>query len=193
MSLPCLSWQRRAPQSGWRALCALSLLLPVAGVLAGPGAGGGGRLLSGPPGPGCTAWCWPPLRVAALCGAMALVLRCSLQRGRPSSGAGTWDCGYVKPDARMQYTASSFAQPLTGMFHAPAARAAGARIGACSRKRRAFPQRHRTSFRSASSARASRASAPRSPGCAWLQHGRLQLYVLYIAAALLVLLVWRLS
>jgi len=27
----------------------------------------------------------------------------------------------------------------------------------------------------------------------WLQHGRLQMYVLYIAAALLVLLVWRLS
>ena len=27
----------------------------------------------------------------------------------------------------------------------------------------------------------------------WLQHGRLQMYVLYIAAALLALLVWRLS
>ena len=28
----------------------------------------------------------------------------------------TWDCGYTLPDARMQYTASSFAAPLTGTF-----------------------------------------------------------------------------
>ncbi len=29
---------------------------------------------------------------------------------------GTWDCGYARPTARMQYTASSFAQPLTDFF-----------------------------------------------------------------------------
>jgi hypothetical protein len=28
----------------------------------------------------------------------------------------TWDCGYAFPNSRMQYTASSFAQPIVGMF-----------------------------------------------------------------------------
>ena len=28
----------------------------------------------------------------------------------------TWGCGYARPTARMQYTASSFAQPLTDLF-----------------------------------------------------------------------------
>ena len=30
---------------------------------------------------------------------------------------GTWDCGYAQPTSRMQYTASSFAQSLVGLFH----------------------------------------------------------------------------
>ncbi len=30
--------------------------------------------------------------------------------------AGTWDCGYAKPDSRMQYTASSFAQSIVSLF-----------------------------------------------------------------------------
>ncbi len=30
--------------------------------------------------------------------------------------AGTWDCGYAKPDSRMQYTASSFAQSIVLLF-----------------------------------------------------------------------------
>src|SRR5258708_19960997 len=28
----------------------------------------------------------------------------------------TWDCGYAEPSPRLQYTASSFAQPLTDTF-----------------------------------------------------------------------------
>jgi formate hydrogenlyase subunit 3/multisubunit Na+/H+ antiporter MnhD subunit len=30
--------------------------------------------------------------------------------------SGTWDCGYAAPTSRMQYTASSFAQPITDLF-----------------------------------------------------------------------------
>ena len=48
------------------------------------------------------------------------VLLLTFIRGRILSGKtaveGTWDCGYSRPTARMQYTASSFAQPLTLMF-----------------------------------------------------------------------------
>lgn len=29
----------------------------------------------------------------------------------------TWDCGYAKPDARMQYTATAFVQPLADLFN----------------------------------------------------------------------------
>src|ERR1022692_203801 len=35
---------------------------------------------------------------------------------RSVSTSVTWDCGYGKPSRRMQYTASSFAQPLTDTF-----------------------------------------------------------------------------
>ena len=43
-------------------------------------------------------------------------LRRLLLSKRKVSESGTWDCGYVAPTARMQYTASSFAQPITNLF-----------------------------------------------------------------------------
>ena len=51
----------------------------------------------------------------ALCGAAALALRARLARA-PLAAAGTWDCGYAAPSARMQYSASSFAEPLVRVF-----------------------------------------------------------------------------
>ena len=49
----------------------------------------------------------------------ALILaRFLLLRRRTRVQTGTWDCGYVSPTPRMQYTSSSFAQPLVGMFSA---------------------------------------------------------------------------
>jgi formate hydrogenlyase subunit 3/multisubunit Na+/H+ antiporter MnhD subunit len=61
-------------------------------------------------------------RVGALggaAGAGALVLLALRRRILPkpaSSEVGTWDCGYAAPSPRMQYTASSFAEPLTRLF-----------------------------------------------------------------------------
>jgi formate hydrogenlyase subunit 3/multisubunit Na+/H+ antiporter MnhD subunit len=54
-------------------------------------------------------------------GAGALVLLVLRRRIFPkpvSSEVGTWDCGYAAPSPRMQYTASSFAEPLTALFGA---------------------------------------------------------------------------
>ncbi len=34
----------------------------------------------------------------------------------PSAAAGTWDCGYARPTARMQYSSSSFAATIVGLF-----------------------------------------------------------------------------
>ncbi len=38
------------------------------------------------------------------------------RRRRPSTSAGTWDCGYVQPRATMQYTVTSFTQMLVELF-----------------------------------------------------------------------------
>ncbi len=62
------------------------------------------------------------ISVAGLC-FLILVLALRLIRNRFLSGrsveeAGTWDCGYTAPDARMQYTASSFSDPVVTMFQA---------------------------------------------------------------------------
>jgi hydrogenase-4 component B len=37
-------------------------------------------------------------------------------KARPSGETGTWDCGYAAPAPSMQYTASSFAEMLVGIF-----------------------------------------------------------------------------
>ena len=53
--------------------------------------------------------------VAVLVGVVAGV-RWLVLRRRTVARACTWDCGYARPNARMQYTASSFAQPLVEFF-----------------------------------------------------------------------------
>ncbi len=129
---------------------------------------------------------------------MALVIglvfvRRRLLAGREVACAGTWDCGYLKPDARMQYTASSFSQPLARLFP----RAIGTKIRA-SPPKGLFPKTafygservdvfKRRLFKPLFLAVESGVSRMR-----WLQHGRLQLYVLYIAVTLLALLIWKL-
>jgi len=106
----------------------------------------------------------------------------------------TWDCGYAKPSARMQYTASSFAQPLVGLF------------STVLRSRRKF-RMPAGLFPSESSLETEtrdvfrdRLFTPAFKGVdrwlsflKWLQSGRVQLYVLYIVITLLALLVWALK
>jgi len=126
--------------------------------------------------------------VAAIA-AVLLVLRKRLLRRREVRYTGTWDCGYAAPTPRMQYTASSFAHPLTSLFQ-PILR---------TRERvemppGLFPSGASFSAETPDTARellyaplfgAVQRAALRLHG---LQHGRLQLYILYVAATLLVLL-----
>jgi hypothetical protein len=122
-----------------------------------------------------------------------LAVRRAALAGKPLAAGPTWDCGYALPSPRMQYTASSFAQPLTTLF-APL-------LGT---RRRAsppsgfFPQAAFFETTTPDFYR-ERLYAPLFASVQkglsafrWLQHGRVQLYVLYIALALLVLLVWKL-
>ena len=46
-----------------------------------------------------------------------IYLRSRLLDGREIREAGTWDCGYARPTERMQYTGSSFVEPLTTLLN----------------------------------------------------------------------------
>ena len=130
--------------------------------------------------------------LAALAAA-AFLARASLLRFRRVSAAGTWDCGYAAPTARMQYTASSFGEPLTGLFR---------RVSRPGRKARSpeglfpsaasFSSEAKDVFHGKLFAPIFRVVGEASGRVRWLQHGRTQLYVLYVALTALILLVWKL-
>ena len=52
------------------------------------------------------------LAVTGLSGVLLLVKILALPRGKQPRRSCTWDCGFSKPDARMEYTGSAFIQPL---------------------------------------------------------------------------------
>jgi hydrogenase-4 component B len=104
----------------------------------------------------------------------------------------TWGCGYVEPTPRMQYTASSFAQMLVGLF-AWALRPRTYRPAELP----LFPQK--THFHSdVPDTVLDEAVLPAFRFGGWLfsrfrvfQGGSIQIYLLYIAAALIALLLWH--
>jgi formate hydrogenlyase subunit 3/multisubunit Na+/H+ antiporter MnhD subunit len=117
----------------------------------------------------------------------------ALVRRHGEAAAGTWDCGYARPTTRMQYSATSFAQPLVDLFHAVLR----------TRKRfeppaGLFPSTARFASQAPDTIReawlrpAFGLFAERLADLRWLQHGRLHLYVLYIALTLIALLIWNL-
>ena len=102
-----------------------------------------------------------------------------------------WGCGFQHPTARMQYTASSFAQPLTTQF----------RLFIGSRERLVPP----AGYFPETASYASDTGDPFlrllfAPGFRWfsrvvaplhvLQRGHIHVYVLYLAATLVGLLIW---
>ena len=121
-------------------------------------------------------------------------IRRRLLKNRPVRESVTWDCGYAEPTARMQYTATGYAQPLLqgapaglrpqvdtqfpqGIF--PAAAALHVQAPDVVRERLFAPLFRRAAillgwFR-------------------WLQQGQVHFYVLYIVEALLVLQAWALK
>jgi hydrogenase-4 component B len=115
-----------------------------------------------------------------------------LLRQRPAESAGTWDCGYAAPGPTMQYSSSSFAQTLVGIFawalrpkvHKPDTRGI-------------FP--HKEAFGShvddlvldSILVPAAELGSRAAKRMRWLQRGSLHAYLLYILLALIVLLLWR--
>jgi hydrogenase-4 component B len=111
------------------------------------------------------------------------VVMAAVRRRRPVTEAETWACGYALPNARMQYTASSFAAPLLATY--------GPLAGV--HEQRASDAYH-------SHARELVLDGIILPaweavrGALWrlrpIQHGRLWVYLLYIIAVLLLLLLY---
>jgi hydrogenase-4 component B len=137
---------------------------------------------------------WISAMGAVLVGALvlgAVLLRLRLRRAPVAQGP-TWGCGYVAPTPRMQYTSSSFAQMLVGLF-AWALRPRTSKP----RDMALFPQK--TSFHSEvpdpvldeGVLPAFRFGASVSSWFRFLQQGSIQAYLLYIFLALIVLLLWR--
>ncbi|MDA8161561.1 MAG: proton-conducting transporter membrane subunit [Desulfobacteraceae bacterium] len=125
---------------------------------------------------------------------IALVLiRKAILRGRTVTSAPTWGCGYARPTARMQYTASSFAQPLTGLFRPFLRTAETVRMPKDIFPTNAFFESHTNdAFKELIFEPAFLGIARLFSRLKWLQHGRVQLYVLYIAITLMAILFWKL-
>ena len=104
----------------------------------------------------------------------------------------TWDCGYCAPGPRMQYSASSFAQPITSLFksvlrteqHASAVEEyfPGPTSFATHTPDACFEKLYRPVFEGLRSL---------CSRCVVLQQGSIHLYVLYIVITLVGLLVWQ--
>jgi formate hydrogenlyase subunit 3/multisubunit Na+/H+ antiporter MnhD subunit len=124
--------------------------------------------------------------------AVIVLVRAMLLRGRRVDTAVTWDCGYAAPSPRMQYTASSFAQPLTSFFRYVLRQTTRGQP-----PRGLFPRHAAFETHSPDVMR----ETVYTPAFLWLrtvlgkmrriQEGRLQLYVLYLVVTLLVLLAWQ--
>lgn len=116
--------------------------------------------------------------------------RYRLSRHHPVASAVTWDCGYAQPTPRMQYTASSFIKPLldvfTPMIHSvshsvmpegyfPSEALLVTRIPDFFKERVYLP--------------IFRFFGQIATRLHFVQHGRIQLYILYVALTMLFLLI----
>jgi NADH:ubiquinone oxidoreductase subunit 5 (subunit L)/multisubunit Na+/H+ antiporter MnhA subunit len=121
-------------------------------------------------------------------GRRRLLARAQVDRGP------TWACGYAAPTARMQYTGSSYVNPLMTLFRLflqPEVR--------LHKPEGLFPRS--ASYASQTLEVVSEyCYRPVLAGAAWIamklrffQHGRIQFYVLYIALTVLILLLWKLG
>jgi hydrogenase-4 component B len=136
---------------------------------------------------------WISAMAIALTAALAMfTLLLSWRLGSAALEAGpTWGCGYAAPTARMQYTSSSFAQMVVGLF----AWALRPRVHQA-KPTGLFP--HEGSFHSeVPETVLDEAVSPTFRFSAWLfswarvfQQGNIQAYLLYVFLTLIALLLW---
>ncbi len=118
-------------------------------------------------------------------------LRAGLLANRKTGTSCTWGCGYTGGTARMQYTSTSFAQPAVEVFSVVLRPRARVQPPSGLFPSNASLETEIPELTEASIYRPISRSFDR--GCArlrWLQSGSLYLYVLYIGATAVALLVW---
>jgi hydrogenase-4 component B len=136
-------------------------------------------------------WVWAVLTF--LCILLAMY-RKWLLTGRAVSTSVTWDCGYARPTVRMQYTASSFARPITALFDGVLRTETHLNLAPGVFPDRAdFATETPDPFLKSFYGRLFKVGAGSISGLRWLQHGNVHLYVLYIALTLLGLLFWMID
>lgn len=183
-----------APMTALAAACAgIGLFPATATPLLEDAARAWGRLPASAPSLSALAplsWITAPgVGLVVLVAIISLASR-ALPRARSAGAAPTWDCGYARPTARMQYTGSSFAGTITGLFafilrpHQqrprlrglfPAGAAFASVIPDTVLDRLVLPVFH--------------AAGRHAPRLRVLQQGQTQMYVLYILIITIVLLI----
>jgi formate hydrogenlyase subunit 3/multisubunit Na+/H+ antiporter MnhD subunit len=184
----CGAWMQ-APMAALAAACAALGLWPL---LAAPALDAAIATFASAPGVASVA---PLARIGAaavlLVALIALVgaaLRLRLRAGGVALDA-TWDCGYAAPSPRMQYTGSSFAQMLVGLFAwALRPRVREPRIEGLFPRAASFHSEVPDAVLERALLPAVEAVARACLRLRWLQAGHTHVYVLYILLALLVLL-----
>jgi NADH:ubiquinone oxidoreductase subunit 5 (subunit L)/multisubunit Na+/H+ antiporter MnhA subunit len=105
--------------------------------------------------------------------------------------SGTWDCGYAAPTARMQYTASSFAENFTTLFSGVLhTRTHLKKPEGFFPKEASFHSETPDFFLDALYRPLLRAVEAFRNRWKTFQQGRIQIYLLYLSVTLLALLVW---
>jgi len=140
-----------------------------------------------------------PLSWVSLVGALlvvgllagALLVRRNLRRQAPTQ-TGTWDCGYVAPGPTMQYSSSSFAQTLVGLFSwALRPKVTNPDTRGLFPPHDAFTSHVDDVVLDSILIPAAEAGTRAARRLKWVQRGSMQAYLLYILLTLIVLFFWR--
>src|SRR5690606_31973290 len=126
--------------------------------------------------------------------ALLALLRSGLLQRREVTAGATWGCGYEAPTSRMQYTAASFAEPVLGPFEGALPRRTDERRPSGYFPRQAHFEQHPGDLAGALViVPLTRRALALFGRLRIVQHGRVQLYLVYILVTLVVVLLWQLS
>ncbi len=127
-------------------------------------------------------------------GAILVGLRAWLLSGREVRTETTWGCGYAHPTPRMQYTSSSFANPITSLFHTLIRTRRHEQCPEGIHPMKSTLVTHAPSlFREFLYRPIYHVIERVALWLHWLHHGHVHLYVVTILVTLVVLLVWNLA
>ena len=125
--------------------------------------------------------------------ALVFLARKRLLRNRTVTKAPTWDCGFIASAPRIQYTGSSFTQPITSFFRSvlQPKQVVDSAPSSPFPKGWRFESRAPDLFFNNVYVPAARFIGGFLSKLRWLQGGKVHTYVLYIALTLITLLLWN--